>query len=453
MFPDGEQCPTITRTLSQNFASVGAVTSEIFRDSSLKTLKQTQRVFTSNNQMLPYTSLPTQLVEFHYETPHPDQSQERRATQTLLQYNDFGNVEKAVDYGRFDVTGDEFTTYTNFYPNLTSYIVSKKAIEARYAGLPDIEGGPTGPLLSRIEYLYDDHPAVNVPPSRGELSSRRTKIDAVHYAVEEFEDELPWGNLSKVTDPMGHATITYYDLDLHLYPIQQKNALNQSTYTSWNFPCGQPETETDLNGLEKANTYDVHCRLTRWERPGDAFEAHEYLNFGNPALQRVSTKRPHPNDVASATIDSFDYFDGLGRIWQNTKGPSSLPIRVLRGFDLHGNVLGTTHPFYFGQQYYTTSFGYDPVDRLTRQTNPDGTQKTFVYDIDTRPHVPWTGAGPATAPIPLTKVTTTDELIAPPWSSSDAGGRPIELTRYLGPAQPTRQSRRGNTIFWGGSLA
>jgi YD repeat-containing protein len=101
-------------------------------------------------------------------------------------------------------------------------------------------------------------------------------------------------------------------------------------------------------------------------------------------------------------------------------------IIVSRSFDLDGNLLSETHPLYnTGGTPQTTSFVYDSIGRLTGQTNPDGTFKTFVHDIDTRAHVPWSGGG--SAPIPLTKITTTDELNRPSVVSSDADGRPVEI--------------------------
>src|SRR5688572_16941133 len=49
-----------------------------------------------------------------------------------------------------------------------------------------------------------------------------------------------------------------------------------------------------------------------------------------------------------------------------------------------GNRASETHPYYSGATPHTTTFRYDGLDRLIRQTNPDATTKTFVHDIDRR---------------------------------------------------------------------
>src|SRR5688572_15500347 len=184
---------------------------------------------------------------------------------------------------------------------------------------------------------------------------------------------------------MNNLTSWTYDTSFNLYPATERNALNQTRSFATSFPCGLRSQEIDLNGLQTNSTYDVFCRKIREERPATGFyEATAYLSFGNPAEQRVETSRPHPDGGAPVTTSEF--FDGLGRIWRNgATGPAAgVFIETLRSFDARGNVASEMLPRYTGAVPLNTSFRYDGLDRLAVQTNPDGTTRSFVHDIDRR---------------------------------------------------------------------
>lgn len=422
-------CPTISRARSQRLGAIGTVTAETFRDGTGKILKGTRRELGERDTAEPYVELPVELLTYHYVQAGSPAAPERCPeadvatclfTRTVLGHDGYGNLVSEQDLGRSDAEGDERLKLTTYKANADAYIVSKKASESTYGGRT-----VSAPLLSYGTYRYDGAPTHLTPPSKGALTVRHVRASGDLNAFELFSHDER-GNITVATNPVSGDTTWVYDA-LDLYPISETNPVGHVKTTTWNFPCGLPALERDVNELQTRTEYDDFCRKLRVTRSASgAYEAFEYADFGDPAVQSVITRRPHPNGGDNAELYTRSYFDGLGRVWQSrAKGLTpQTPTLVTRSFDARGNLASETLPRFAGGTALATTFSYDKLDRLIKETRPDGEVRTHAHDIDSR--------GGAGGWMPLAKVTTTDELDRKSVVVSDAGGRPIEITRYLG---------------------
>jgi YD repeat-containing protein len=426
-------CPTVARTFSQDFASVGAVKDETYRNGAALIVGQTSRIFTANNATPPYTSLPTEEIAYRYEAPGSGLSPGYLALRKVFTYDARGNITLEQDHGRNDVTGDERSIYTDFAPNNTAYIVSLPARSSTHAALTS-----AGALLERTLFLYDNASAYSTAPVKGDLTKRQVQIDAGGTLASETFEYDTYGNRTAAIDPVNNRSEWTFDTTYNLYPVSEKNALLQTKNATLFFPCGLPATATDLNCIVTTYTYDVFCRETLASRTATgAYTATDYLNFGTPATQSVRTRRPHPGGGGGEVYEA-QHFDGLGRVWRAEKsGPAvGTPIRVDTAFDNRGNRASETHPYYAGATAYTTSYRYDALDRLILTTLPDAETRSVLYDIDRR-----TAAPASSGQVPVGRIVTTDELGRQSVVVSNAQEQPVELTRFLG-ATPVVESRR-----------
>jgi Insecticide toxin TcdB middle/N-terminal region/FG-GAP-like repeat/Salmonella virulence plasmid 65kDa B protein len=332
-------CPTVARTVSQDFASIGSVKDETFRNGGGTIVGQTSRTFTANNTTPPFTSLLTQANTFEYEMPGSALSPDFLAIRKAFTYDAYGNVTIEQDYGRNDVTGDERSSYTDFTPNTSAYIVSLPGRVSTYAALTS-----AGALIARVTQAYDGAGAYTTAPVKGDLTKRQTQTNAAGtLATESFEYDT-YGNRTAAVGPVNNRTEWTFDPTFHLYPVTEKNALLQTKSMTPGYPCGQNDTETDLNGLLTNYGYDVFCRETLRTRPATgAYTATDYLNFGTAATQNVKTRHPHPNG-GGAEVYEARYFDGLGRVWREQRiavAPPDSDPDVFAFTDLTGQAFNT----------------------------------------------------------------------------------------------------------------
>ncbi|MDQ0473263.1 RHS repeat-associated core domain-containing protein [Labrys wisconsinensis] len=345
----------------------------------------------------------------------------RRTTSTRV-YDAYGNVTGLTETGDADVTGGERYTLTAFTPNPEAYIVSAPNRVRTYAGTSS-----AGPLLADQVIYYDGSTTLGAVPSKGDVTQtgRRPQASGSWYLAKAEYDG--YGNKTAVIDEVGNRTETVYDTGTHLLPVEVRNAKAQSVVTTYDPGCQKPLTVTDLNGQVTAFTYDALCRLTEKKPPLNAFERYTYYNVGNPATQYVDVRRPGP--TGTATIYTKTYLDGFGRTWKVlAQGPDTARvITTLTDYTARGSVARVSRPFYSGETAQYTSTAYDALDRPVVVTNPDGSAASVAY-----------GASSLTALSGFLTVTTTDELGRRSIVHTDAFGRTVRQTRFLGTSEVNR---------------
>jgi YD repeat-containing protein len=193
---------------------------------------------------------------------------------------------------------------------------------------------------------------------------------------------------------------------------------------------------TDPNGVEQHFRYHPLGMLTVAYRVGpdgrggndDHPEVrHEYHLAATPIAVRTSRRVHYASDgVSDETLESWEYLDGFGRVVQQ-RAPAAelafgdaglpsigerLPDRVVvsgrQRYDAKGRVIERYEPFLSTGTAYedgppagrSVRMSYDPVGRLVRLLNPDGSQRRTVFgepadltDPDEYAPTPWATTG------------------------------------------------------------
>jgi RHS repeat-associated protein len=230
-------------------------------------------------------------------------------------------------------------------------------------------GTPAQGCFSNIGLLYSQ-----VSP-RGNAASASPALFTTSYTYNTFGEPM------KVTDALGHSTLYNYDGN------------------------GNKIFAQDANGNRTTYEYDPDNHPTQVDRPGTTPIKSSYDGDGNLHTQtdgagQMTTYNYDPLDRLSAVIDpltrttSYGY-DGSGNL--TTITDPKLRIAT-NGYD-NANRLkaitysdGTTPDV--GYTYYpngqrksmsdgtgTTGYVYDSLNRLTQETNGDGQQISYGYDL------------------------------------------------------------------------
>ncbi|MEX0368200.1 MAG: RHS repeat-associated core domain-containing protein, partial [Ruegeria sp.] len=182
--------------------------------------------------------------------------------------------------------------------------------------------------------------------------------------------------------------------------MTETNAAGHVTTTLWDQQCQKPDTVTDPNGLvtdyqrdgDASNSYDVHCREDYVALPSGDYADTKYQSFGDPAAQYIAKISLSPSSASgSGTQESREYFDGLGQVYRTAvTGSTSAEadmITSVKGFDARGNLDWESIPLVFADGNNAsaipasskTRYSYDPLDRITVKTHPDGERATTSY--------------------------------------------------------------------------
>lgn len=319
----------------------------------------------------------------------------------------YGNIVREVSFGDFDVAGDEKTTTKVYVPNKAAFIVSAVAAITVYAGI-----GTTGSVLSQSMTYYDGASTWNQAPSAGKPTQGLAWLNTANAFVSTRATYDAWGNVTSETDANGHTTTYTIDPTYHQFVTVVRNALGQTSSTTWDPVCGARTTVTDANGQVSTMQTDAMCRLIVTNAPLGAFEWRGYENPNFGGFVQVD----QPAADASGTQWVRRYYDGLGRVWRVVKkGPVSdstcaAPKSCIfqdTVYSARGMVARQSQPYYSGTApvFTTTSstsasnvhtFGsssderpqwetttYDAFDRAVKVTHPDGAVLSKSYGVGT----------------------------------------------------------------------
>ncbi len=197
--------------------------------------------------------------------------------------------------------------------------------------------------------------------------------------------------VTQETDPRGKITTYTYD-SYNLYPATVNNALNQATQYTYDYSSGKVKQTTDPNGYVFQTVYDGMDRPIAEKQPDLAApatlvtkSAYVYTDTGAP----TSVKKTDYLD-ATTSVDSYSYFDGLGRIIQTRQEAEDANNFSVKDFVYNNRGLLNKESLpYFGSGSSRTTpsaveglysvYSYDPLARITSTTNAVGTV-TNAYD-------------------------------------------------------------------------
>ncbi|MBI1822821.1 MAG: RHS repeat protein, partial [Nitrospirae bacterium] len=330
-----------------------------------------------------------------------DGSDSPQRTETLYEYDPYGNIKKVDSRGDLSKTGDERVDGVDFIYNDTAdfYIVSHPS---RKFTTDDF-----GTLLTQTWFGYDVAVLDPANPSAGGVSPTRGDVTSIVDWFPEGANPMTtfgydvYGNQIKITDARGNSSKTVFDSLFHSVPIIMTNAKEQSVlkkYYGIDVPVspdgpipGLLASVTDINQITVSYKYDALGRVTQEIIPPDTAATptvqYSYERDGIPPESTLMKKRDtSPN--GGGTLESATFTDGFGRVIQSKRESHdpATQITVDQTYNNRGQVESSSIPYLVqGPLIYSsplsqpkTTTSYDPVGRVTTITNPDGSYATLT---------------------------------------------------------------------------
>lgn len=325
----------------------------------------------------------------------------------------YGHPTRVISYGEVDVdTGDDIGTDRIWsqtqYVNNTNENVWLIGFPAQIDHYFD---GGSGPYLTEV-FAYDGQAAMVAP-----VKGLTTTVSLKNYEPDEqtITKTLAYdgyGNQTQMSDFNGNTAAVIYDSDFHMFPVVERNALNQEmtfeyygvdgvsmgdfSAGSYSGLFGQEKSVTDINAAQEQYNYDVFGRLKQAVGPRDtlAFPGiqNQYDDF-NDYLRVITEKRLEYG--TSRSVKSVAFLDGLGELIQS-RSPSGQEGRYIisgeKKYDSRGNVTRQYNPRATSQAQDVLEdvippelaykyYDYDKSGRPLTITNPDGTFETLAYFV------------------------------------------------------------------------
>ncbi len=306
-----------------------------------------------------------------------DRAATPRVTNTSYVYDWFGNPMVVAEHGDVTITGDERTTRTTYGYNKDDWILNRPSRSTTYDALAQ---------RVRETLFYYDHQGLTGVGTHGALTRKEQWNNDGNNTVLEYEyDE--YGNVARTTDAAGSATQYSYDAT-HTHPATLINALGHTTTYAYDLGTGNLLSVTK-NDITTTYTYDTHGRISTEVRPYDSGQLptkqYEYfLNGTAPSRVQISSRSTADNYA----VTNY-YYDGFGQLLQvkTDRDDDQQAVKNLY-YDAAGRAVGEDHPFLAPTSTAITqpigapqtNYTYDALDRVTRVTNPDGTNKTTTFD-------------------------------------------------------------------------
>ncbi|MFA6096302.1 MAG: LamG-like jellyroll fold domain-containing protein [Candidatus Paceibacterota bacterium] len=305
-------------------------------------------------------------------------------------YDDInGNLTTKTQWG--EVTGSDDGTFTDVGTDkLMTTISYASNASLNIFGLPsqNITTDQSANKVSESKYYYDTLALGSV--NKGNQTKEEKWKSGTNY-INTQKSYNSYGLVTSETDARDNATSYIYD-SYNLYPESVTNPLNQITQYTHDYSLGKPKQVTDQNGYVFQTVYDGLDRVLEEKQPDLAVPAtlvtkSSYIYTDTP--NTISIKKTDYLDATNG-IDSYSYFDGLGRVIQTRKEAESANMYSVS--DLVYNNRGLLQKeslLYFSTGLARTSattdnalystYVYDPLERMTSTTNAVGTI-TSAYD-------------------------------------------------------------------------
>ena len=303
---------------------------------------------------------------------------------TEFEYDNYGNIVKTSFCGegegpslipQCDQSGDEKYEYTEYAYNTGTWIVNRPSHTV-------LKAADDATVYSESWFQYN---------TQGDLVREEHLLDSGSNPVSTYSHDS-FGNLVSGTDPLGRTTSYSYDSS-GTYLASETNALSHVTEYSYDFKTGNLNWVEDANDYRTSFGYDSLGRIISEKRPfpGDPGTASYTYFTDGVAPEGVKVSRKEGLDNPYGMLDSYTFVDGFGRVVQSRADAVDGETQVVVDsyYDGLGRVSRQSVPYFSGSHssyqnpdsaVKSTSYSYDPLDRVVEVVNTDGSRKLVDYD-------------------------------------------------------------------------
>ncbi|MES2436602.1 MAG: RHS repeat-associated core domain-containing protein [Patescibacteria group bacterium] len=325
----------------------------------------------------------TQTINSAYDgtVNHKDKAEQyiyNDAAGTLTQKIQLGEVTGSDDGTLSDTGADLFTT-TITYATSSPIIIPATEIMVDQSSVK----------VAEVRHYYDTLSLGSVTKGN-KTKIEKWKVSSSYASTTRTFNA--YGLVTQELDPRSKATNYVYDI-YNMYPATSTNALSQSTSYVYNYLVGKVKQVTDSNGLVNQTTYDGFGRVTEEKQPDlttpSTLVTKATYAYTDTALQTSVHKVNYLS--ASSTTNSYNYYDGLGRLIQERKSAegtnysvsdtiyNSLGLKASQSLPYFSTGSASTTPTATTALY--TRYTYDPLQRVKTVANIVGTT--------TNTYTPW----------------------------------------------------------------
>ncbi|MFH0975680.1 MAG: FG-GAP-like repeat-containing protein [Spirochaetota bacterium] len=345
-------------------------------DQNNNLMKKTQYAYTYSTPNTGITWVrPTSITENTYETGAANLVFTR--TTTFDSYDIYGNAKQVTESASGLNNIITQTTYSTDSAAINAWIISRPIEIKQY------RDSTSGAVLKWQQFTYN---------ANNELETKKDWAGGSKWIITSFTYDS-WGNVASITAPnaIGTTSTTYifYDANYQTFPervVNYKGGVAYEIQTHYNPANGNKLYVTDFNGNTTNYIYDNFGRLTDIIEPGVGWtKKMSYQNWGNPNTQYVETQ------MRDSSTEGYyferEYFDGLKRKYKTVaEGYESFNKITTYEYDPLGRLYKQSNPYMEGcgdsTKYYTT-FEYDAAGRISKKIYPDGAYDTISYPFET----------------------------------------------------------------------
>src|SRR5579859_3162815 len=253
-----------------------------------------------------------------------------------------------------------------------------------------------GNQVAQTTYGYDEYsnPGLALQPSgittqhttpagpRGNLTSVSRWLNTTTTPIVSSTAWYDTGEVYQSIDPLGHTSTVNYDAT-GAYLSKHCNALNQCSYSAYDFNTGLLTTATDINGSSLGDpahtttyTYDSMLRPLCTNAPDGGQTCLSYPDANHVSRQQIITTSL-PRDL-STTV-----FDGLGRVSQTQHTLPAGVSKVDTTYDPVGAVFTVSNPYFTTADptYGITQSFHDALGRGVKTVRQDGSVGSVAYSV------------------------------------------------------------------------
>lgn len=296
-----------------------------------------------------------------------------------------GTLSSAVDYGLVTVTDPLTFTDTGTDKKTTNYTYATNGSIYKVSNQTTLDQSSAKVNESN---LYYDNQTLGTVIKGNNTKTDQWKVGTTYVNTQ--KSYSTYGNVLTSTDERGKVTNYAYD-SYNLYPTTVTDPLTRTTQYTYDYNTGKPTQVTDQNGYVYQTTYDGFGRVLEQKIPDLTTPAtlvtkttYSYTNTPN----NVSTYKTDYLD-GSTTVDSYQYFDGLGRLIQdrseaeasgtfNVKDVTYNNVGLLQSESIRYTGSGSARTTPTTDTTLYNTYTYDPLNRVLSVVNALGTT-SYVY--------------------------------------------------------------------------
>jgi RHS repeat-associated protein len=303
------------------------------------------------------------------------------ANGNVTQKTEWGDVSASPDGSFSDGGTDKAVETFSYAANSSSYVV----------GLPsrDTVVDQDGNMVRETKTYYDNLPFGSI--GAGNPTKSEQWVTGTTYVSSQKAYNTTFGTVVSTTDPRGKATSFAYD-SFNFYPTTITNPLGHAVSYVYDYSSGKTTQLTDQNGFTYQTLYDGLDRVTEERQPDLANPASLVTKTAytyTDTAGAVKVKRSNFLDAANIA-ESYQYFDGLGRLVQERKEaevPGSFNVKDT-AWNLLGLVERQSLPYAGSGSARTPatataslymSYTYDAIQRPLTVTDATGTM-SYTYE-------------------------------------------------------------------------